>query len=188
MSDRFAGLGHGPAGPVGDLSRRFGASQRHYLGHPRQRHRRLARLAASVAKEPLDTALGVMPLPAPHRRTADLGPARHFRGCPPLGRVEHNLRTLHVLEGARLRSPMIAASRAQSSAQTITETVWLMRHDRTARPICESYDWFNALGRYLPNGDRAACLSQYACSRCRRPTQMKIGTAASWVTTQNVIA
>ena len=123
---QVGGLGHGPAGPVRHLARRFGAGQRHDLGHPRQGHRRLARLAASVAQQPLDPAFGVMPLPAPYRWTADFRPARHFRRRQPVGRVEHDLRALHVLE----RAAAVADDRGQARtifAETITQTVWPMR-------------------------------------------------------------
>ena len=109
---QLRGLGHGPAGPMGDLARRFAAGQRHDLSHLRQRHRRLARLAAAVAKQPLDAALGVMPLPTPYRRTADRRPARDLRRRQPVTRIEHDPRALHVLEEAIA----VADNRDQSRA------------------------------------------------------------------------
>lgn len=53
-----------------------------------------------------------MPLPTPHRRTADLGPACRFRRRQPVSRVKHDLSPLYVLEGAAA----IANDRGESRA------------------------------------------------------------------------
>lgn len=91
-------LGHGPAGPVGDLARRLRTGERHDLGDDRQGHRRLAGLAAAFAQQSLDATLGVVPLPAPHRRAADVGAARHLQHRQSVGRVQDDPGALHVLE------------------------------------------------------------------------------------------
>jgi hypothetical protein len=41
---------------------------------------------------------GVSPLPAPNRRAAYAGATRHFKNVQPIGRVQHNASTLHMLE------------------------------------------------------------------------------------------
>ena len=101
--------GHGPAGPMGHFPRRLGAGERHDLGHDRQRHGRLARLAAAFAPEPLHPALGIMPLPPPDRRAADLRLPRHLQHRQPVGRMENDPRPLHVLQ----RPATVADDRGQ---------------------------------------------------------------------------
>ena len=105
-------LGHGPAGPVGDLARRLRASGRHDLGDDRQGHRRLAGLAAAFAQQPVDTTLGVMPLPAPHRWPANFGAARHLQNWQSVGRIQDDPGALHVLE----RPAAIADDRGKARA------------------------------------------------------------------------
>ena len=90
--------GHGPAGPVGGLARRLGAGQCHDLGDDRQGHRRLAGLAAALAQQPIDAALGVVALPAPDRRATDFRPAGHLLHRQPLGRVEDDPGALDMLQ------------------------------------------------------------------------------------------
>ena len=91
-------LGHGPAGPVSDLARRLGAGERQHLGHHRRRRRRLAGFAAALAQEPVDAALGVMALPAPHRRAADPGATGHLQRRQAVSRMKDNAGALHMLE------------------------------------------------------------------------------------------
>ena len=78
-------LGHGAAGPVRGLVRRFGARQRHHPRRGFRRDRRLARLAGLVAQQPLDPRFGKASLPAPHRRPADAdalrNPLRRWAHC-----------------------------------------------------------------------------------------------------------
>ena len=92
--------GHRPAGPVGRLAGRLGAGQGHDPPHGPVAQRRLARLAAGVAQQPLDPSFGEPPLPAPHRRPADSSPLGHSRDRQPLGRCQDDPSPRHVLLGA----------------------------------------------------------------------------------------
>jgi hypothetical protein len=90
------GFGHCPAGPVGRLMRRRGASQCH---HPRRGFRcdrRLAGFAGLVAQQTLDPALGEALLPPPHRRPTDANALRHLLRRVPIRRGEHDARPLHM--------------------------------------------------------------------------------------------
>src|SRR3984893_12083920 len=100
-------LGHGPAGPMSGLARRIGAGQGHHLGDRRHMDRHLAGLAAPLAQEPRDALLGIMLLPALHRRAADAGFAGDLQRRQPVGRVKDEPGALRVLERPwqRSRSP-----------------------------------------------------------------------------------
>ena len=139
---QVGGLGHGPAGPVGDLSGRFAARQGHDLRDPRQRHRRLARLAAAFAQQPLDAALGVMTLPAPHRRTAHPRPPRHFRRRQPVARVQHDVSALHVFDGTTAVADDRDQSRAvfggNDHANGLAHAPSLAQPDQTVNPMIGS--------------------------------------------------
>ena len=112
-ADREANrLGHGATGPVGDLARRRGAGQRQHLGHGGLRHRRLARLAAAFPQQPVDAGFGIVPLPAPHRRPADAGPAGDLEHWQALGGEKHDAGTLNMLQ----RPTAIADDRGQTRA------------------------------------------------------------------------
>ena len=133
------GLGHGPAGPVGDLARRLGAGERQNLGHYGRRRGRLSRLAAPLAQKPVDAALGVMPLPAPHRRSADVGSPRHFQRRQSVGGMQDDPGALHVFE----RPASVASDRGQAHAvlggddhrNGLGHTRRLARSDRIVNPL-----------------------------------------------------
>jgi hypothetical protein len=105
-------LGHGPAGPMSGLARRIGAGQGQHLGDRRHRDRHLAGLAAPLAQEPRDALLGIMLLPALHRRAADAGFAGDLQRRQPVGRVKDDPGALRVLE----RPVSIADDRAKARA------------------------------------------------------------------------
>ena len=114
-------LGHRPAGPMGSFTRRLGAGQRQHLGHGGGRHRGSARRPGLIAQQALHPGLGKAALPAPHRRAADPGAPRHLDDRQPIRRERTTSARCPCFTG-RLRSPMIAANRARSSAATKTQT------------------------------------------------------------------
>ena len=115
-------LGHRPAGPMGRLMRRFGASQRHQLGRLIGRDRRLAGLAGFVAQQALNARFGEAPLPAPHRRPAAADALGNPLCRPAIGRGEHDARPLHVFLPL-VAVATIASNRSRSTALTITHTL-----------------------------------------------------------------
>ena len=102
-------LGHRPTGPVSGLPWRLSARQRQYLCNRGGRYRRLSRLAASLAQEPIDAFIGIVPLPAPNRGTADARASGDLESRQPVCRVEDDPGTLHVFE----RQASIADDRGQ---------------------------------------------------------------------------
>src|SRR5882762_2783846 len=75
-------LGHRSAGPVGRFAGRLAAGERQHLGHCRGRHWLFPRRPGLVAQQTVHSGIGVAPLPAPHRRTADAGVVRHLKLAP----------------------------------------------------------------------------------------------------------
>ena len=90
-------LGHSPAGPMGRLVRRGGASQRHHPCRGLRGNRPFAGLAGLVAQQPFNPNLGVALLPAPYCRSADADARRDPLRRFPLGRSENNARPFHML-------------------------------------------------------------------------------------------
>ena len=115
------GLGHGPAGPMGRFAGRLAAGQRQDLGDRRRRQRLPAGLPRLVAQQPFDPGFGIALC---QRHTAGrLVPAR--RATSSTGKRSAENRTIWArwtCFSGRFRSPMIAASRARSSALTMTQT------------------------------------------------------------------
>ena len=72
-------LGHGAAGPMGCLAGRLALGQCQHLGDSRGRHRRPAGRPGFVAQQPIHSGFGIAYLPAPHRRAARAGAARHLQ-------------------------------------------------------------------------------------------------------------
>lgn len=93
------GLCQGAAGPVGDLSGRFGAGQGQHLGDGVGGVRRLAGRAGLVAQQTLDAFLGVALLPAPDGRSADAGLLGDVEDGEAFGREQNDAGALGVLEG-----------------------------------------------------------------------------------------
>jgi hypothetical protein len=79
------GFGHGPAGPMRGLARRLGAGQAHDLGDDAGRKPSAPGLARLVAQQAVDALLSVSRLPAPDRRSADVGALGNFQYGKPLG-------------------------------------------------------------------------------------------------------
>jgi hypothetical protein len=94
------GLGHGTTGPMGRGARWLGACQLQNSGDDLGRERRAAGLARLVPQQAVDAFFAEALLPAPNRRPTDAGPARDFQNRKPLGRMQHDLGALDVLEGA----------------------------------------------------------------------------------------
>ena len=91
------GLGHRSAGPVGRLARRLRAGQRQHLRHGRRGQRWLAGRPRLVTQQAVHTFFGVAPLPAPDRRPAHPGTARHFGNRQPVRRKNNDPGPLDVL-------------------------------------------------------------------------------------------
>jgi hypothetical protein len=102
--------------------RRLGAHQRQDFGG----ERRTAGLARLVAQETLSRPLALPP--APHHRSADAGPARHFQDRQTFRRKEKDPRTLNTFEPMTVIFAM-ASKRSRSSERRMTFTVWAMNPD-----------------------------------------------------------
>ena len=76
--------------------RRFGASQRHQLGHLIGRDRRLAGFAGFVAQQALNARFGEALLPSPHCRPAEADALGNPLCRTSIGRGEHDAHPLHV--------------------------------------------------------------------------------------------
>ncbi len=93
------GLRQGAAGPVGDLTGRFGAGEGEHLGDGVGGVRRLAGRTGLVAQEALDAFLGVALLPAPDGRPADARLLGDVEDAEAFGREQDDAGALDVLEG-----------------------------------------------------------------------------------------
>ena len=93
-------LGHGAAGPMCGLARRFAAGQRHDAMDGRVAQMGSARPARRVPQQALDAGCGEPPLPAPHRRPANPAAPRRLGDVQPRGRGEDDPSPRHVLLGA----------------------------------------------------------------------------------------
>ena len=91
-------LSHRSAGPVGRFAGRLAAGECQYLGHGRGRHWLFPRRPGLVAQQTVHPGIGVAPLPAPHRRTADGGAAGHLKHRQPIRREQNDLGALDVLQ------------------------------------------------------------------------------------------
>ena len=94
------GFGHGAAGPVRDLSRRFGAGQLQDPSDDLQGQRRPTGLARLVAQQAVDAFVGIARLPTPDGGPTDAGAASNFRNRQSLGRGKDDLRALNMLSRA----------------------------------------------------------------------------------------
>ena len=89
-------LGHGAAGPVGDLAWRFAAGQRDQPLNISIGHRRLARLFAAFTQKTINTRLGKPSLPAPDRRSADTRKPGDRGDVQPIRRMQNDPSTGHM--------------------------------------------------------------------------------------------
>jgi hypothetical protein len=96
---------------VGGFAGRLGAGERHDPVYGLVAQRRLAGLAGRIAQQPLDPGLGEPPLPAPHRRPADLGAPADRGDAQPVGRVQNDPSPHHML----LRAIALGDDRLQTS-------------------------------------------------------------------------
>ena len=94
------GLGHCPAGPVGDFPRWLGAGQRHHLGDGVGGQWCLAGFAAGLPQKDINPMLGETALPAPHGWAADAGLPRDLMHRQSFCRKHHDPGALNLLEGA----------------------------------------------------------------------------------------
>jgi len=116
------GLRQGAAGPVGDLSGRFGAGEGEHLGDGVGGVGRLAGRTGLVAQEALDAFLGVALLPAPDGWPADARLLGDVEDAEAFGREQDDAARWMCLRG-RPRSATIADRRVRSAVLGITQTV-----------------------------------------------------------------
>ena len=116
-------LGHGAAGPVGDLTRRLAAGQRDQSLNIGVRHGRLAGLSAAFTKKTVDARLGKPPLPAPDRWPADTGKPGNLGDVQPSGRMQNDPSTGDMF----LRSVTIDDDRFQA--------ITILRRDQRAHSL-----------------------------------------------------
>ena len=93
------GLGHGPAGPMGDGPWRLPQGALDHGMHFGLRYRRNARRPGLVPQQALAAFLGEPLLPSPHHRTADADPLGNLQHRQTVGRKQDDLRPLHMLHG-----------------------------------------------------------------------------------------
>ena len=116
-------LGHGAAGPVRGLTRRFAAGQRDQSLNIGVRHGRLAGLSAAFTKKTVDARLGEPPLPAPDRWLADTGKPGNLGDVQPSGRMQNDPSTGDMF----LRSVTIDDDRFQA--------ITILRRDQRAHSL-----------------------------------------------------